>query len=67
MNSINQFQYIYSNLSLYQFHADWITFAASLIGGIILMGICYIVIRIAAFYNIVYHADRALAHKKKTL
>ncbi len=67
METINQFSYIYTNLSLYQFQSDWITFAITLISGIVLMGICYIVIRIAALYNIVYHTDRALAHKKKTL
>ncbi len=67
MEAINQFSYIYTNLSLYQFHADWVIFTITLVGGIILMWVCYLVIRIAALYSIVYHTDRLLAHKKKTL
>jgi hypothetical protein len=34
---------------------------------VVVMTICYILMRHAALYSISYHADRALAHKKKTL
>jgi hypothetical protein len=37
METINQFNYIYANISLYQFHSDWIIFAITFIGGITLM------------------------------
>ena len=63
----NQFQYIYSNLWLYQFHADWGIVIGSILAGVLVMGVYYMLIRYAALYSISYHADRVLAHKKKTL
>jgi hypothetical protein len=63
----NQFQYIYTNLWLYQFQDDWIVATLSIIGGIIVMGVCYMLMRQSALYSMSYHADRALAHKKKVL
>ena len=63
----NQFQYIYSNLWLYQFQADWGIVSISILIGLIVMGIYYMLTRHATLYSISYHADRALAHKKKTL
>jgi hypothetical protein len=67
MESLNQFKYIYTNLSLYQFHADWIVVLISLIGAVVVMMVITMIMRYGALYNISYHADRALAHKKKTL
>jgi hypothetical protein len=67
MNTLNQFQYIYANLWLYQFQADWMMLIISLISGIVLMVGSYMIMRQSALYSISYHADRVLAHKKKTL
>ena len=35
--------------------------------GLMVMGIYYILTKYATLYSISYHADRTLAHKKKTL
>ncbi len=67
MNTFNQFQYIYTNLSLYQFNADWFMVVIVFVIAAIFMVILYIIMQYGALYNISYHADRALAHKKKTL
>jgi len=67
MDSNNQFQYIYANLSLYQFHEDWAMVSIVLIGGIILMAICYLCIRYFSLYSVYRQTQRALAKKKKTL
>jgi hypothetical protein len=67
MNTFNQFQYIYTNLSLYQFNADWVTAVSVIVIATIVMWIAYIIMQYSAIYSISYHTDRALAHKKKTL
>lgn len=67
MNNFNQFGYIYTNLSLYQFNADWIMVISAFTIALIVMWIVYMIMKYAALYNTSYHADRALAHKKKTL
>ncbi len=63
----NAFRYIYSNISLYQFDANWTSALIAIVWGIVLIGLVYSMIRLWALYSIGYHADRALTHKKKTL
>lgn len=67
MEVISQFSYIYSNLSLYQFQANWIFWGFILILGMVLMAFTYYASRLLSLYAIIYHSERALARKKKTL
>jgi sensor histidine kinase YesM len=67
METINQFQYIYENISLYQFQSDWIIFAIALVLGVILMVATYYLILATSLKSILYLAEQVLAKKKKTL
>ncbi len=68
MEVINQFQYIYDNLTLYsyQFNTDWILSAAMLVFGVFIMLVLYYTILLISLKSIAYANDRAILQKKKT-
>ncbi len=67
METINQFQYIYDNLTLYsyQFSVDWILSAATLVFGVFLMLLLYYTILTTSLKSIGYANDMAVLQKKK--
>jgi hypothetical protein len=67
--SINQFQYVYENLSLYQFqvHTDWYMILLAMILGAALMAGIYYVILFTAAKLIAYQEKQVFLNKKKTL
>lgn len=67
MENTNQFQYIYENISLYQFQSDWVILIATVIFGGIIMVSSYYAILAASLKSMAYIADQVLANKKKTL
>jgi hypothetical protein len=67
MDNINQFQYIYENISLYQFQSDWLIFLATLIFWVVIMISSYYAILTSSLKSIAYITDQILANKKKTL
>lgn len=70
MDNYNQFHYIYDNVNLYQFQSiqlDWIVFASTIGGGIVLMIAVFYMIRLISLSTISYYLGGALARKRKTL
>ncbi len=67
MKTLNQFQYVYENITLYQFQSDWIIFAIALIIGVIAMATLYYLMLMTSLKSIVYLAEQVLARKKKIL
>ncbi len=67
METINQFQYIYDNLTLYsyQFNTDWILSATTMIFGVFIMLVLYYVILLIALKSIGYANDKVMFEKKK--
>jgi hypothetical protein len=67
METVNQFQYIYDNITLYQFQSDWIVFTVAVVLGIILIVTSYYIILGTSLKSILYITEQVLAKKKKTL
>ncbi len=67
METVNQFQYIYDNITLYQFQSDWIVFTIAVVLGIILIVTSYYIILGMSLKSILYITEQVLAKKKKTL
>lgn len=63
MQTVEKFQYIYSNLSLYQFHMDWILAGMVIGGGIVAILVTYMLIRIVAL--LWRQREERLTFKKK--
>ncbi|MBX9809562.1 hypothetical protein K2X92_04205 [Candidatus Gracilibacteria bacterium] len=67
--TLNQFQYVYENLSLYQFQVqtDWYILLGIIIFGIILMVSVYYAVFFSAIKIRAYQEKQVFLNKKKTL